>query len=55
MSDFVDPEIAALNTVCSALAPLESDEARQRVLEFTRSRFGLKGGAVNGRNIDGES
>ena len=42
MSDSADPEIAALSAVCAALAPLESDEARRRVLDFARSKFGLR-------------
>jgi hypothetical protein len=37
-----DPEIEALSKVCSALAALESDDVRQRVLEFASSKFGLR-------------
>jgi hypothetical protein len=37
-----DPEVAAIATICTALGALESDEARQRVMDFAAAKFKLK-------------
>ena len=42
MSSSADPEIEALSKVCGALAHLDSDEVRRRVLDFAYAKFGLK-------------
>ena len=36
-----DPEIAALATVCEAIAELDGEDARRRVLDFAYARFKL--------------
>lgn len=41
MASSTDPEIEALSKVCGALAILESDEAKRRVLDFAYGKFGL--------------
>jgi hypothetical protein len=52
MSEIADPEIAALSAVCAALTPLDSDEARRRVLDFARSKFGLLDNSRGQSNSD---
>ncbi len=42
MSEAKDPEIGALATIFEALSTLDSDEARQRVLDFAAAKFNLK-------------